>query len=516
MTAAPGLSTYDVMTDPALLGPHFAGPSWDAWKCVARAADGLPLSRQQKRRFAQIAGKRRAPTQRVKEIIAKIGRRGGKDRFLTSDCITSAIRDHREYLSPGERATCLMLAVDRAQARVSLERIRGAFEYLPLLKSLVRHETKDGLLLTNGNEIIIAPNNYKASARGRTIAWVGLNECSFYQDGEGANPDIELLRSIVPATLTIPYSRICIVSSPFRKSGLLHQKITEHFGVDSDTVLAISGTSRDFNPTLDQAEIDRALLDDPIGARCEYLGEWRDDIGSYISRDVLMRAVIVGVLVQPPVQGATYKAFYDGSGGVHDSAVLAIGHREPDGPVVDLIKEWPAPHTPAAVISEAVGLCRQYRVREMTGDRYGAQWVKSTFSALGLQYNPARLDRSAVYSEALPSLISGRVRMVENERAIRQFCALERTPRAGGRDLIDHPKSRLASDDVANAVAGCVWLLERPSADAAMSVPLADLSIHAPAPGPEPWRSYNEFGQRLDGSGRFEPGRFGSDWSPRW
>ena len=33
------------MTDPALFGQHFEGPSWDTWKAVLKAAFGEPLSR---------------------------------------------------------------------------------------------------------------------------------------------------------------------------------------------------------------------------------------------------------------------------------------------------------------------------------------------------------------------------------------------------------------------------------------------------------------------------------------
>lgn len=41
-SAFPDLVT--AMSDPRLFGPMFAGPSWDNWRAILRAALGLPMS----------------------------------------------------------------------------------------------------------------------------------------------------------------------------------------------------------------------------------------------------------------------------------------------------------------------------------------------------------------------------------------------------------------------------------------------------------------------------------------
>ena len=70
----------------------------------------------------------------------------------------------------------------------------------------------------------------------------------------------------------------------------------------------------------------------------EYLSEWRDDLASFIARDLLEAAVDPGVLVRPPVDGVVYYGFVDPSGGGADTFTMAIAHRE-GGVVLDLLFE---------------------------------------------------------------------------------------------------------------------------------------------------------------------------------
>jgi len=50
---------------------------------------------------------------------------------------TAAIMDFRPGLRPGERASILCLAVDRAQTLIVHRYVRGYFDQIPLLKPLV-------------------------------------------------------------------------------------------------------------------------------------------------------------------------------------------------------------------------------------------------------------------------------------------------------------------------------------------------------------------------------------------
>jgi hypothetical protein len=62
VTAPP--SIIDAMNHPELFGPFFDGASWDGWKTILKAANGLPLNAAEVEFFHSIAGDRALPTGR--------------------------------------------------------------------------------------------------------------------------------------------------------------------------------------------------------------------------------------------------------------------------------------------------------------------------------------------------------------------------------------------------------------------------------------------------------------------
>jgi hypothetical protein len=128
--------------------------------------------------------------------------------------------------------------------------------------------------------------------------------------------------------MRFPGSLKIIISSVHRRSGLLHDKYAAHFGRDDDDVLVVLGTSLQFNPTLDAAEIDRQLALDPEKAGAEYLSQWRDDLTSFLDRQLVEAAIEKGIIARPPQHAIAYTGFCDPSGGRGDSFTAAVGHRE--------------------------------------------------------------------------------------------------------------------------------------------------------------------------------------------
>jgi hypothetical protein len=201
-----------------------------------------------------------------------------------------------------------------------------------------------------------------------------------------------------------------------------------------------------------------------VGDRAEYLSEWRDDLSSFISRDLLEAAVDIGVLVRPPVTDTKYFAFADPSGGAHDSFTLGVAHRDRDGCIVlDMLYERHAPFNPSEVTAEIAALLKTYHCSHVVGDKYAAKWVIEAFAKVGIVYRHSDVDRSMIYLDALPLFTSGRVRLIDNSRLISQFGALERRTFPTGRDRVDHGRS--GRDDLCNACAGALVLAARPPVD---------------------------------------------------
>ena len=68
------------LSDKSLLGKVLAGPSWAAWRVLLIAAMGEPLTEEERETFTTLTGRKCEPLRRVDELVAVVGRRGGKSR----------------------------------------------------------------------------------------------------------------------------------------------------------------------------------------------------------------------------------------------------------------------------------------------------------------------------------------------------------------------------------------------------------------------------------------------------
>jgi hypothetical protein len=446
--------TYTIaqaLDDKRLFEPWFRGDSWSTWRSVLKASFGLKLTKSERDRFQAVA-EREPPTGRVRELWAICGRRAGKDSVASVIAAhAAAFFDGSKYLRPGERALVLCLATDRDQAKIVLNYVKAFFE-LPMLKPMVQRETQSGLELTNNVDIAVATNSFRA-VRGRAILCAILDECAFYRDETSATPDREVYNAITPGLMTIPGSMLIGISSPYRKNGLLFERWRKHYGKDGD-VLVIQAASIAMNPTLDQRLIDRALEEDRAAAGAEWLAEWRSDIESFVSPEIVQAAIDPFVYERPPISGVQYIGFTDPSGGSSDSMTLCIAHIENRVITVDAIREARSPFSPDAVVREHADLLKRYHVEAVVGDRYGGEWPREKFKEYGIGYRVAPKNRSELYLALLPQLNSKCVALLDNKRLVSQLCGLERRASRGGRDVVDHAPG--GHDDVANAVAGAI------------------------------------------------------------
>jgi hypothetical protein len=444
----------DALADQALFQPWFVGPSWDMWRAVLKAAYAKPLSPDELELFRQVA-ERGPPEQPVHELWIAAGRRAGKDSIASAIVAASALVDHSAILRPGERGVALCLAVDREQARIVFSYVKAFFECIPMLRAMVERETSSSLALDNNIDIVIATNSFR-SVRGRTIVCAILDECAFWRDESSASPDLETYRAIRPGMVTVPGALLVGISSPYRKAGLLYNMFKAHYAKPDPRALYVKGASRTFNPTIDQAEVDAAIAEDPESASAEWLGEFRGDISDFIGREAIEACVVRGLMVRPPMPNVSYYGFVDPSGGSNDAFTMAIVHREGQRIVLDAIGERRAPFAPDSVVDEFAATLRQYKISTIRGDAYAGEWPRQRFQSRGVTYEVADMNRSELYLAMLPLINSGRVDLLDNQRMISQFVGLERRTARSGRDSVDHAPN--SHDDVANSVAGAVTM----------------------------------------------------------
>jgi hypothetical protein len=458
----PRSTIRQALYDQQLLGGVLAGDSWRVWRALLIAAMGEELNDDERAIFQSVTGRPKEPLERIEELWVVVGRRGGKTRTAALLAVyMAALVDHNANLSPGERGLVLFLAQNVKQAQVAFNYCAAIFADVPLLSDLVRSTTADTISLTNGIDLEIRAASFRG-LRGVTAVAVIGDEASFWRTDElSANADAEILNAIRPALATTG-GPLIVISTPYAQQGAVYETWRSHFGAKGDPkILVAQGASRDFNPSLPQSVVDRALERDALAAAAEYLGQFRGDVQQFVSREVVEGCVSRHVFERQPIGSMQYHAFVDPSGGSSDSMTLAISHREQNGTIViDCLRERRAPFSPDAVVADFAETLRIYRLGAVWGDHYGGEWPRERFSKHGITYYAAGKAKSDIYLHALPLLMSGRIDLLDNERLINQLCSLERRTGRGGKDSIDHRAG--AHDDVANACCGVIHQAREP------------------------------------------------------
>lgn len=455
----PIVSLREALTDPELLGNALPGDTWRTWRIMLTAIMGEELQADELETFRSLTGRETSPDKRVSEAALVIGRRGGKSRSLaTLACYIGALCEHPAIV-PGETGVVLMIAMDREQAGISLKYALGVMNESPILKGMIKGKSDDTITLSNGIEIIARSPSFRR-LRGRTaVAVIGDESAFWLSEDRSSNPDKEIVNAIKPMLLTTG-GPLLLASSAYRKAGILFDAWRRDYGPSGDprTLVAL-GTSMDFNPSLPQAEIDRELEKDYEAAAAEYLSKWRSDLENFISRELVEKCVDAGVHERPFQARYEYRAFCDVAGGSgSDSYTLAIGHKENQRVLIDAIRETRPPFSPKDITAEYAGLLAKYRIRTVTGDRYGGDWPAEEWKSHGIRYKPAEKSKTELYADLLPMLNTGDVLLLEHDRCINQIANLERRQRWGGKSSIDHPLH--AHDDVANSVSGVATLIK--------------------------------------------------------
>ena len=450
------ISVDKMMRHKALLGGSFDGDSWNTWEAVIKAAYALPLSEDERATFNTVAGGRTPPTKQVKELVAVVGRRGGKDSVAALLATHAAISfNPKGKLRPGEYAYVVCIACDRDQAALVFRYIKGNFEGVPALAKMIVDSSADTITLSNRIIIQVTTNSFR-SIRGRSILCAIFDEVALFRTDESANPDVELAAAVRPSLALFPNSMLILISTAYKRSGLLYERFKTFFGKDEDDTLVVRGTTRQFNSLFPQAEIDKDLARDPAKFSAEYLSEWRDDLSAFIDRALIEAATDAGVVVRPPQRGRRYVSFVDASGGRGDSYTAGIAHAEGQTAVLDCMIEIRPPFDPDIATRDIAIVLKSYGCTKTTADYYAAGWVVSAFQRNGIKLEHSERNRSEIYLDCLPLFTSGRARLIDNQKLAQQFYNLERRTFPSGQDKVNHPPG--GHDDCCNSAAGALVL----------------------------------------------------------
>ena len=151
--------------------------------------------------------------------------------------------------------------------------------------------TADTIELSNQISINVRAASFRR-LRGVTCVAVIATEAAFWQTDESSNADVEILNAVRPALATTG-GPLVIITTPYARVGEVWNLYDRHFGAKGDPLrLVVQGTSCEFNPTLPASVVERALERDPAAGAAEYLAQFRTDIESFVTRELVEAATV--------------------------------------------------------------------------------------------------------------------------------------------------------------------------------------------------------------------------------
>jgi hypothetical protein len=123
------MNYVEALDHPELFGRWLGGPSWQAWRVIEEAIFGLPLQEDELPLYRELTNRDEPPDRPASEVWVIAGRRSAKSRKAATlgtyiATIGAEVSGYRERLAPGERGVVLVLAVDKPQAKITLDYAR--------------------------------------------------------------------------------------------------------------------------------------------------------------------------------------------------------------------------------------------------------------------------------------------------------------------------------------------------------------------------------------------------------
>ena len=237
--------------------------------------------------------------------------------------------DHSDNLNVGEKGIVLCIAENVEQAKVVFDYAVGIAEASPVISKEIVQVKRNAIVFRNGIEIQVRASSSRG-LRGLTLVGCVCDEVAAWYRTSGPTADKEVFTAVTPALMTTK-GMLIIISTPRPRAGVLWDLYSRNYGPNGppDTLVAQGATTL-FNTTIDPAEIEAAIADDPTENTAEYLATFRSDLESFIQREVIEACVVPGRFMLPFQERyeGEYVAFTDPSSGRADEMTLCIGHVE--------------------------------------------------------------------------------------------------------------------------------------------------------------------------------------------
>lgn len=211
------------------------------------------------------------------------GRQVGKSRTLAIEAL------HRAFTQAG--ALVLLVSAGEVAARRLLEDCAALASASPLLRGSVVDDQRTQLTLSNGSRILSVPASQR-QIRGWPVDLLIIDEAAFV--------DNEIWRAAEPAVIARPDARIILSSSPWGGVDHFFRQLYQRGLTSPDERYASFHWPTSLSPLVSAEDLDDIRQREPAHVfNCEYLAEWTDDSGAYLTAEEIDSAVADYEMVDP-------------------------------------------------------------------------------------------------------------------------------------------------------------------------------------------------------------------------
>ncbi len=407
-----------------------------------------------------VAGRRSGKTTIAATLMAWLAR-----RVLIDEAFLESLP-----VLPSSDISLLNMACDTNQAKILFRMLAANLARIDLLSS--RRPVSERLRI--GRLLIESLSSSSRSSRGRTACGVCFDEFAHFQRTNGPLADRSVWAALMPSLATFgPRGLGVITTSPAGKSGIVWDLFTQRG--EREGMLTLQLPTWEMNPLVPRERLEDEFARDETMARQEYGAEFLDPQGLFL--DIAdIRACVRAVT--SPSAGKVSRHMHVDLGLKHDSTAIAVGfiaHDTPDAEpnrsawapdfhvvieTVEVMRARTGQDLSVLEIEEKiVALASSMGVATITFDQHQSAYLVERLTARGYNawvFNATAKSNWETYS-FLKGLISARqITLPDDDRLINELASLACSPTSDAFRVEAPPQG---SDDCADAVACCAWLL---------------------------------------------------------
>lgn len=441
-----GLTITEFIRHPHLLNDQSNSLAQDT---ILRSTYGIELRDAELEIYRRGTGREFYTAREQREITVLAGRRSGKTAKIGARIVLyEAFRDHR--IPRGERAHVMLIAPTIAQAEIAYDYIYKDISSSPILLARVAKCRKNEIMLKNRITILCCACS-SISIRGKAVVAAICDEVSFWRNEEtSVHCDEEVLAALQPSMITFTTSKLVKITTPHAKRGVVWNEYQRRAELNYP-VWQLPTT--EMNPMVSAEMLEQERERSLEKFKREYLGQFTDNVISWIEPEVLDACIVQGRRELPRLRDVIYSASVDPAFKQSDFG-LAIAHRTNEGLVVlDYTARWTgskkSPLGFERVCREIADILRGYGIDNLQGDQYAAAAIQQEFLKLGFSYTEVTFNRQTrpqLFNNLRHLLLQRKIELLDQPELLRQLRSLEEYKAAdGGTDIRpEHGKDDLA------------------------------------------------------------------------